>query len=180
MNSRIIEKIENNRMMIVIEIIILLLLVYYAFFAFRQSRANDFDTSTIPIVSKDEGYDYSIENVSKPKLGVKYYVDVKGWAVEKGVKSRSSDTISVVLKNVDTGNYYYIPTMRQMRKDVTRHFYDGIEYDDSGFEAKVSFSKEVNADSSEYEIFVYLENKKGKKLINTNTKFNEWINSNAQ
>ena len=44
-------------------------------------------------MAKDEGYDYSIENVSKPKLGVKYYVDVKGWAVEKGVKSRSSDVL---------------------------------------------------------------------------------------
>ena len=180
MNSEIIKKIGKGRLPIVIEIAMLFFLAYYALFTFRQSRANVFDVSSISIVYKDEGYDYEIENVSKPKLGVKYYVDVKGWVVEKGIKSRSSDTIRVVLKNIDTGDYYYIPTTRQMRKDITRRFYDGTEYDDSGFEAKVSFSKEVNANQSEYEIYIYLENREGKRLVNTNTKLNEWISSNTQ
>ena len=169
---------ENKRTIIVIEIIILLLLACYGLYAFRQNRANVFDASTIPIVSKDDGYDYSIDYVSKPKLGVKDYVEVKGWVVERGYASRNSDTIGVVLKNVDTGKYFTIPTIKNNRKDVTRQFYDGTEYDDSGFEAKVSFGKEFKADSSDYEIYIYVKNKNGKKLVNTDTKLNEWINGN--
>lgn len=175
-------RIKKNTVIVAAEIMALLLLVFYALFAFRESRAKIFHISGLPVVSREDGYDYLIENVSRPDIELNYHVDVKGciitgWAVQKGVRSGGSDMIKVVLKNVDTGTFYSFPTVRQMRKEVTEQFYDGTDYDESGFEAKIQYNKEIDTDTNEYEIYVYLKNKEGKKLINTSVSLNEWIDN---
>lgn len=162
------------------EIVILVILIFYGLSAYRNSKAVRLDISGIQIIAENQGCEFAIENVDKPEIEPRKYVYVKGWVVEKNVKSRSSDKIKVTLKKTDSNDYYCIPTVRQLRKDVTKRFYDGTKYDDSGFEGKLQFCEEVDPEYGEYEIYIYLENKNGKKLINTNIKLNEWINNNSQ
>ncbi|MCR5777281.1 MAG: hypothetical protein K6G84_07700, partial [Lachnospiraceae bacterium] len=99
----------------------------------------------------------------------------KGWVVENGIDSKGTDTIKVALKKVETGECYYIPTIRKMRKEVTKYFYDGFNYDNSGFEAKLEYGKEINPEENEYEILIMLNNRTGRKILTTGTRFNEWI-----
>lgn len=162
------------------EILLLIALIFYTILTFKESRADKFDAATIKAVSKDMGFDYRLEDVKKYKSRAKNYIEIKGWVVETGLDSREADTIKVALKNVKTGVYYYIPTIRKLRKDVTKRFYDGFEYDDSGFEAKLEYGKEINPEENEYEIFIMLNNRAGRKIVKTGCLFNEWIEKNKK
>ncbi|WP_044914246.1 hypothetical protein [Butyrivibrio sp. WCE2006] len=171
---------KKNNIVIALEIVLIIVLLLCVGYAFWNSKTVQFTATDMQILTKDSGVDFSIQNVSKFKQKSSDYIDIKGWVVEKNIESKGTDKIKVVLKNTDTGIYYLIPTIRQMRKDVTYYFYDGTKYDESGFEAKVRFSEDINTDLNEYEIFIYLENEAGKKLISTENKFNEWIANHQQ
>ena len=89
-----------------------------------------------------------------------------------------SDDIKVVLMDINTGRCYSIPTTRISKKSLTRQYYDGVTYDDSGFEGKIRLGKEIKT-SSEYQVLIYLKNSDGKKLVDTQTGVFGWINSHS-
>ena len=57
----------------------------------------------------------------------------------------------------------------------TQWFYDGTTYDDCGFEAKVRLGKELSGNASEYEVFIYVSNGNGTKLVKTDVGVVSWL-----
>lgn len=171
------KKNTKNTIVIVLDIVLLIFLVVYAIYSFKTSKAYEIDITSFRVETDKKKFDFCIDSISKYTLGTKRYISIDGWIVEKGVDSKTLDTIKVVLKDIETGKYYAIPTTRKTRKDVTKLIYDGVMYDDSGFEVKTQFESIVNPDLHEYEIFFYMNNEEGKKIIKTDIKVNEWINN---
>lgn len=170
------EKKNWKSIVIALEIVFLAGLCALAIITYKNSKPVVFKTSGVKVVAKDQGVDFKLERIEKNADGGRDYITLKGWIVEKNVDSKSSDTIKVVLMDINTGRCYSIPTTRQLRQTVTKQFYDGTNYDESGFEAKVQLGKEINT-SSEYQVLIYLNNKQGKKLADTQTGVFTWINS---
>ena len=152
------EKLKNNRTVIILEIVFLLALAALGIYTCVFSRAVVFDASKY--ASEDAG---------------KYYLEIKGWVIERTIESKASDTIRVVLKDADTGKYYYLPTRRASKASITRQFYDGTKYDDCGFEAKVRLGKELSGNASEYEVFIFVSNGNGTKLVKTDVGVVSWL-----
>lgn len=176
MSSKLFSKKNLKLAVIVLEIIFLAALALLAFNTYRNSRPVAFKTSGMKVVSQDQGVDFKLESIEKSTDGGKDYITVKGWVLEKGVESKASDPLKVVLMDINTGRCYSIPTVRTSRKSLTRQYYDGVTYDDSSFEAKIGLCKEIN-DSSEYQVLIYLKNSEGKKLVDTQTGVFSWIGS---
>ena len=170
------EKKSLKKVIIALEMIFLASLCALAFVTYRNSRPVAFKTSGVKVVAKDQGVDLKLERIEKKTDGGRDYITLKGWIVEKNVDSKASDTIKVVLMDINTGKCYSIPTTRQLRQTVTKQFYDGTNYDESGFEAKVQLGNEIN-ESSEYQVLIYLNNNQGKKLADTQTGVFGWISS---
>ena len=171
---------ERRRIIIYFDVVLLVMCGLYAVTLYRGTREAILNVSNIRTVSESDGFAFDIESVRKYKEGLKKYLSVKGWAIEKNVDSKAGDTIKIVLKSVDTGDYYTLPTARQTRQDITTLFYDGTVYDDSGFVATLLLQDKVNPYADEYEIYILLNNGEGKKLLDTNTRFNEWIEENRE
>ena len=165
---------------ICLEIIFLAFLVSLAVYTYRSSRPVAFKTSKMTVVSQDnsQGVDFKLEEIEKSTDGGKEYITVKGWVLQQGVESKTSDTVEVVLMDINTGRCYSIPTNRISKKSLTRQYYDGTIYDDSGFEGKIRLGKEIKT-SSEYQVLIYLKNSDGKKLVDTQTGVFGWINSHS-
>ena len=176
MSSKLFSKKNLKLAVIVLEIIFLAALALLAFNTYRNSRPVAFKTSGMKVVSQDQGVDFKLESIEKSTDGGKDYITVKGWVLEKGVESKASDPLKVVLMDINTGRCYSIPTVRTSRKSLTRQYYDGVTYDDSSFEAKIGLCKEIN-DSSEYQVLIYLKNSEGRKLVDTQTGVFSWIGS---
>lgn len=178
MSKKVFGKKNIKIFIISLEIIFLAALCLLAVFTYRNSRPVAFKTSKMTVVSKDQnqGVDFKLEGIEKSTDGGKEYITVKGWVLEQGVESKTSDTIKVVLMDINTGRCYSIPTVRTSKKSLTRQYYDGNTYDDSGFEGKIKLGNEINA-SSEYQVLIYLKNSEGKKLVDTQTGVFGWINS---
>lgn len=176
MSSKLFSKKNLKLAVIVLEIIFLAALALLAFNTYRNSRPVAFKTSGMKVVSKDQGVDFKLESIEKSTDGGKDYITVKGWVLERGVESKASDPLKVVLMDINTGRCYSIPTVRASKKSLTRQYYDGVTYDDSCFEAKIGLCKEINA-SSEYQVLIYLKNSEGKKLVDTQTGVFSWINA---
>ncbi len=176
MSSKLFSKKNLKLAVIVLEIIFLAALALLAFNTYRNSRPVAFKTSGMKVVSQDQGVDFKLESIEKSTDGGKDYITVKGWVLEKGVESKASDPLKVVLMDINTGRCYSIPTVRTSRKSLTRQYYDGVTYDDSSFEAKIGLCKEIN-DSSEYQVLIYLKNSEGKKLVDTQTGVFSWISA---
>ncbi len=157
------EKLKNNRTVIILEIVFLLALAALGIYTCVFSRAVVFDASKYVVWSKEQGMECKIEGIETSEDAGKYYLEIKGWVIERTIESKASDTIRVVLKDADTGKYYYLPTRRASKASITRQFYDGTKYDDCGFEAKVRLGKELSGNASEYEVFIFVSN--GKNLL---------------
>ncbi len=92
--------------------------------------------------------------------GIKFYIDkaisdddgvvIQGWAFEEGVSTGYFDS-AIVLKCVDTNDYYQIATSFEKRPDVTSFFDDDeCNYDNSGFFARST----QDFPAGEYRIFI--------------------------
>ena len=137
--------------------------------------AHQLDLSTDMLTIVNDPAQCKIDGIETSEDAGKYYLEIKGWVIERSIESKSSDTIRVVLKDVDTGKYYYIPTRRTSKSSITRQFYDGTTYDDCGFEAKVRLGKELSGNASEYEVFIYVSNGNGTKLVKTDVGVVSWL-----
>ena len=180
MSNKLFEKKNIKILVICLEIIFLAAICSLAIFTYRSSRPVAFKTSGMTVVSNDQshGVDFKFDGIEKSTDGGKEYITVKGWVLQQGVESKTSDTIKVVLMDINTGRCYSIPTERTSKKSLTRQYYDGTTYDDSGFEGKIRLCNEINS-SSEYQVLIYLKNSEGKKLVDTQTGVFGWINAHA-
>ncbi len=169
------EKLKNNRTVIILEIVFLLALAALGIYTCVFSRAVVFDASKYVVWSKEQGMECKIEGIETSEDAGKYYLEIKGWVIERTIESKASDTIRVVLKDADTGKYYYLPTRRASKASITRQFYDGTKYDDCGFEAKVRLGKELSGNASEYEVFIFVSNGNGTKLVKTDVGVVSWL-----
>ena len=75
---------------------------------------------------------------------------IAGWCLISG-RPTMPIALHVIVKDLESGAYYQLPTTVEDRPDVTAHFSDGVNYDHSGF--KVSL-KNTNLHAESYEIFV--------------------------
>ena len=178
MSKKVFEKKNLKNAVIVLEIIFLAVLAVLAVKTFINSRPVAFKTSGMTVVSQGQGVDFKLEGIETTTDHGKDYISVKGWVLEQGVESKMSDDIKVVLMDINTGRCYSIPTTRISKKSLTRQYYDGVTYDDSGFEGKIRLGKEIKT-SSEYQVLIYLKNSDGKKLVDTQTGVFGWINSHS-
>ena len=158
---------RKNRLIITLESIVLLLLIIFAVVTYHDYKIKTINISDMDIDFGNKNFKYDFDSIAINKIAAREEIVIKGWLVEEYVNSKASDQICVILKNMETLQYYSIPTNRQYRKDVTAHFYDGTTYDDSGFEAKMLVTDDINPFDYEYRIYILFKNSSGKRIIDT-------------
>lgn len=109
--------------------------------------------------------------------GVEYYLDyayfennnnksnsivIAGWCVILG-KQTNPIAIHVLLKD-ESNNYYQLPTSMEQRAEVTKHFDDNVNYDNSGFSVNIDTSF-FNFNEEQYEIVLLYEQNMQKSLV---------------
>lgn len=107
--------------------------------------------------------DYKISNES-PKLqgnieqfsydDVNKTISINGWLVNRGENSYNNN-ISLLLKSNSNKESYRLRMDSYNRKDITQHFSDGYNYDNSGINSILSISDYV--DSGNYSVYLELK-----------------------
>ena len=84
----------------------------------------------------------------------KYYY-VRGWSCILG-ETIENVNVAIILWNEEEQRGYVVPTILEKRPDVTAHFQDGYNYDNSGF---VSYVRKDRIDQcARYQIFIRYRN----------------------
>ena len=161
---------KKNICIISLELLALVFLAVFAVVTFNNYRVKAISFADEEISSDTQNIKYDFDYIAVKEAGSRRRIEIKGWIVEEGVEPEAKDKISVVLKNTKTQQYYSIPTARQYNKNATNYFYDGISYDDSGFEAKTLSTSEVDPYEYDYEIYFLFKNASGRRLICTGQK----------
>lgn len=95
------------------------------------------------------------------------YID--GWFYKKGISNTGISTVSIVLMDLSNVNFVKLPTELVKRKDVTKFFNDGNDYDYSGFKVELNSSSLENLNNNGYQLYVLYIDNSGEKLVNLNT-----------
>lgn len=131
----------------------------------RSETAND----QFQYAVEELNYEAGEDGGSTVKIGM------KGWMVQKGVvPTGNPDRVSVVLRNMDTDQYYNVPAKAEKRTDVTGTVGDGTNYTYSGFLVSQEGSSELNPAVNDYEVFLMYSNKKQRSLVSTGISFRSW------
>ena len=99
-----------------------------------DTTVKEIDGDAMTVVSGEE-YHYAFDGVrtyETTRSNGENWVYVHGWFFEDG-NPTFLRTFNVVLKDNETGKYYSLPTMMEVRKDVTAFVDDGLNYDQAGF-----------------------------------------------
>lgn len=96
---------------------------------------------------------------------------IRGWIIELNVVSEDIKT-NIYILNSESNSMYKIITGKQMRNDVTVHFNDNTNYDQSGFIAKGDISL-IDGNIEEYRIIIGYNKYNGEeKFVDTNRYIN--------
>ena len=90
---------------------------------------------------------------------------IDGWACRQDEEIKKV-LCWVVLKDIEENKYFKINTLLVKRKDVTQAIADGVNYDNSGFTAKIN--KSLLKKNTQYQIYILYLNNDNQVLINTN------------
>ena len=110
--------------------------------------------SDLNLPMDESTYVYNLENVTWKKDDIsitKDYVCISGWLIKRGEQVDKA-AIKIVLKDVETGKCFLVPTDVVTRPDVTEYFADNNKYDYSGFSVKIPYWVELDTDK-DYELF---------------------------
>lgn len=144
------KEVEQKNVMMIFGIFVLIGIlfsycIYNEYYKINKINVDKFSDSKI-LLNID-----SIENNPKDKV-----VNIRGWAFKQNENLKTVETY-VALKNIETKDIYKINTIKEVRNDVTLHFNDSYNYDNSGFFA--SFDKHSLKRKGEYELcIIYLSN----------------------
>lgn len=164
----------------IVRIIITVMVALFAIYAGIQI-SNDLeikkvDLSKNSVYDSSDNFNFHIDKVSFRDDGIKNTEEkiiISGFLTKTG-ESISTASISIVLKNCSTGEFYRVPTLMSNRTDVTEAYGDGNNYDPCGFSAKISKNNKINPDIDDYEIMaIYTLNGK-KKLVSSGTTIQTW------
>jgi len=172
MKMKILNKI-NLGPTIVIEVAVLIALLLWGGFTLRENKYHTINPDQY--VNEDYSTDYVIilENNGTMKVGDANYIYIHGWAAERGIDSKSSDSMNIVLEDVNTGQYWQLPTRKYYRDDVAASVSDTLEHNYSGFEVYYKCPKELQTDIGQYRVHLLIDNQNGEKLIDLGKKLGE-------
>ncbi len=158
---------------------VILLGVLWAILIWNELRIVEFDTDQVSVVSLEDGYRGYLETVhykEDDNAITDDFIMLSGWLIKPGEDIQAA-SIKIVLKNEDTSQYYLIPTMMDVREDVTGYFSDGCNYHHSGFEMKIPYEGKIQTDLYDYGIYaLYTRNEDNTRLISFDTTFRTWEN----
>lgn len=168
---------SGNMTIILAEIILLIVLAIHGCDAWRDNRTQRYDIGAEHIVEQGTDYEGDVDHVSistKGKAQIRY-LTITGWCIQKNVEMSSEANITVILQNITTGEYYKVPTTMKLRTDITRRYYDGNNYDYSGFTTQIRCNKKIALDESDYGIYLLVRNDSAVTIVNTGTTVYRWI-----
>lgn len=125
---------------------------------FSQSR-NDF------LIQNNHKAEQPLGNLEYCTLQVESFA-AGGWAVLDGVDSARIQ-VSVCL--VSDYNQYVLRTERNKRSDVTAHFNNGINYDDSGFTVYPTNLRSLAVQPGTYQVMLWIHSLEYSSLMETDT-----------
>ena len=136
--------------------IVLITLLWMAL-RWNEGRIRQIDVNNYSLSGKSEGFKWYVGNVSVPQKmndnWGKGYLEISGWLIRKGEDIRTIEQY-VVLKDVETGNIFRIPTEVTERTDITERRNDGHNYDMCGFYSKLGDNDYIDIYSNDYEVGV--------------------------
>lgn len=126
------------------------------FLSWNEMRVEKFDISGEKQTGMNENVVFNIE---KSDYEVDSYdgdmLTIIGWGVIVG-REPNPISIHILLRNEETNEFFKLPTVINSREDVTAHFNDGINYNNSGFSVHMN-GKALNFDKVRYEIVILYE-----------------------
>ena len=150
-----------NRQAIIYSLAVLILLtfIFCALLFYQHAKENEllvdnFSTDT-------RGFLFNLDEVVNDGS----FLLIDGWACRQNEEIKKV-LCWVVLKDIKENKYFKISTLLVKRSDVTQAINDGVNYDNSGFTAKIN--KSLLKKNTQYQIYILYLNNDNQVLINTN------------
>ena len=137
-------------------IMAIVIIILCKFLSWHETRISEIDISGIQNITAEEGYLLCLDS--------NYYIrseyadtslNIRGWSVIKD-QPTNAVAIFVLLRDTGTDKVYKLPTIVEMRQDVTTHvnslYGTDINYDYSGFYAKTACGDYFDFDNNTYEM----------------------------
>ena len=150
-----------NKQVVIYSLAILILLtsLFCALLFYQHTKGNEL---LVDNFSTDiRGFLFNIDEV----VNEESFFIIDGWACRQDEEIKKV-LCWVVLKDIEENKYFKINTLLVKRKDVTQAIADGVNYDNSGFTAKIN--KSLLKKNTQYQIYILYLNNDNQVLINTN------------
>lgn len=157
----------NNNLRFVIILLLALIMGITSIFFLVEFDLYSFLGNKQANVSKGTNFNHRFKYyIDKIDIDEKY-INIRGWTVVIGENSVNYH-IKIALQTKD--DYLIYNTNNENRSDVTAHFNDGFNYDNSGFKVQID---KTNLNRAEYALKIILNNKDNKyqdiiKILNIN------------
>ena len=149
--------------------------VVWGILVWNENRIITLDPESIQKAADGE-FRFGIEELVWQEDGIsitKDCVRLSGWILKEGEEIQTS-AIWVVLKDMETGTFYRLPTQIIDREDVNDWMDDGLSYFQSGFETAVPRWKDLDTDK-DYEVYVLDVLNGTEKLVPLGTTLKTWV-----
>jgi hypothetical protein len=151
----------RKKLSIVVVSLSLIITAFICLYSYKHYHGlKEIDMTQYPV---EKNVIVQIDDIKKVNLDYDY---IRGWIIKKGVIIKQYNT-QLVLFNQNNNKGYVLPLKRLNRVDVTKAMNDNINYDSSGFNAKIDHKYMKNG----FRIgFIYNINQKD-YLIKTKIKY---------
>lgn len=152
------------------------LLVIWCFLVWNENHIRRFDASVCQIENASEGYLVGmdiIETTKDQEPRTKDFIRLSGFILKPG-EDTEYVSLKLILQNVETGEYYKLPTTIDIREEMAEKIGDGNRYVYSGFTVKVPFSKEIDTEKNDYEILMLYNLNGTYHLVDFNSTIKTW------
>jgi Orthoreovirus membrane fusion protein p10. len=154
----------------IVVVILTIVILICCYLSFKADQVTQIPSESVVYLSDSQQYSYSIDTVriqTTEQSNGRNCFYINGWFIEEGVPSGHSK-FNIVLRSVNTGDYYRIPTKILVRSDVTKNLNDGINYNQSGFMCYIPLEELFHENDYNYNIIFEIRDGDSDIFVNPN------------
>lgn len=136
------------------------LLLFLVFVLWLSAAIGNIRQVDVAEAHEDAHLKWSVEKI---KIGAD--IEISGWAFYPGESNKIYD-IHLVLKDLETGRFYQLPTKMVIRKDINKKDPSRNDHSASGFLSRAKV-KQLNEPLSRYRLYIQYYSDHKKILVNT-------------
>ena len=174
---------KEKKIKVVLNVFLKLLVVGITAYVFarcliieKKTEVTELDSGSLHFIS-GEKYHYAFDHIKvyeTTRSNGKNWIYLQGWCVEEDQTTLFRE-FNIVLRDCETGKYYRLPTMMQVRKDVTGFMEGDLTYDQAGFECHLPLESLFHNEYYDYEIYFQISYDGNSVLLDSHRNLKDYL-----